>query len=598
MKKVFLLLMVLCASLLTHAQGFANYADSMLSRWCIDVNGRGGLLSQNYTSLYTLDNYAQNINSNTGTLKFKNGYNVGGELQVGYFFGRMRHWGVGTGINYTSMVGDITVDGYHVEYRAVDFKDNVYRQVLTANNVAEHMEMTGFNIPVLLKYKNRWSKHWGFTADGGLMLGVQRSNSWKADASFNYEAIYKFTDLTHTVYDDAPVANVEDYFITRANWLKNNHNGDVQAYFNDLNNKGYNVGLNVKPGSGSGKTTFSSVTLGILLKPSVNLFLSDNVALDFGVYYMFQPFKGGADRGYTLTSKVGDYNTVLNSVSTANTQSYGVNIGARFFLGRRPKDRDHDGVPDKKDLCPDDSGSVLLQGCLDRDGDGITDKNDSCPDVKGLVKFNGCPDSDKDGIEDRKDECPFDAGLKQFNGCPDRDKDGVIDKNDACPDVPGEVQYRGCPDSDADGIPDPEDHCPTVPGPVSNFGCPEGSGTHGSNVDSLKDVDPSTPILFDINKTSIKKESMPVLEKAARLMKEGKDITINIGGFTDNTGPEDYNQGLSIMRGMAVKLELVRMGVKFEAVKVTGYGEKKPAAPNNTPEGRRKNRRAVMNVGK
>lgn len=589
--------MVLCGSLLAGAQGVAGYSDSTLSRWCIDVNGRGGLFSQNYTALFTLDNYDQNVNSNSGTLKFKNGYSAGAELQVGFFFGRKRHWGVGTGVNYFYMAGDLSLSGYHVEYRATDFRDNVYRQVITANGVTERQETTNINIPLLLKYKNRWSKHWGFTADGGVVIGLQTNSAWKTDASFDYEAIYKFTDLTHTVYDNSPTPNVEDYFITKANWLKHNTGGDVQAYFNDLNSKGYNVGLNVKPNNNSGKVNYRSASIGVLLKPSVNLFLSDNVALDFGVYYMFQPFKSGASGNYVLTAKTGEYNSVLNSVSAVKTQSYGINIGARFFLGRRPKDRDHDGVPDKKDLCPDDSGAILLQGCLDRDGDGVADKNDSCPDVKGPVKYNGCPDTDKDGIIDKKDECPLDPGLKQFNGCPDRDRDGMIDKNDACPDVPGEVQYRGCPDSDADGIPDPDDHCPTVPGPESNFGCPGGTGDRSNPRDSLWDVDPSAPILFDVNKTTIRRESMRVLEKAARMMKEGKEVVIHIDGYTDNTGPADYNQGLSIMRGMAVKLELVRMGVRFETIKVEGHGERKPVAPNDTPEGRKKNRRAVMKLG-
>lgn len=592
MKKIILVLISVCGTLVAGAQGVGNYADSILSRWCIDVNARAGLLNQNFNTIYSLDNYAQNVNSNSGTVKFKNGYSLGGELQVGYFFGSKRHWGIGTGINYYAFSGDVTVDGYHVEYRAVDFNNNVYRQVITGNNIKEQLNITSVNIPLVAKYKNRFSKKWGFTADAGLMIGLKAANSWKADGSFNYEAIYKFTDATHTVYDNGATPNVEDYFITRANWLRNNPGGNVQAYFDELNSKGYNVGLNVKPTSGSGTVNYRSATIGLLLKPSMNYFLSDNVALDFGVYYMLQPFKNDARSNYMLTAKVGEYNSVLNSASGVNAQSYGVNIGARFFLGRKPKDRDHDGVPDKNDLCPDDSGSVLLQGCPDRDGDGVLDKNDSCPDVKGLVKFNGCPDTDKDGIEDRKDECPFDAGLKQFNGCPDRDHDGVIDKNDSCPDVAGEVQYHGCPDSDGDGIPDPEDKCPTVPGPASNFGCPDNS------IDTLKDVDVSTPILFDVNKTSIKPESMRVLAKAARMLKNGETVTVNVDGYTDSTGPEDYNKGLSVMRGMVVKLELVKMGAKFETIKVKGYGEKYPAAPNNTPDGRKKNRRAVMKLGK
>src|ERR1700744_5132921 len=85
-----------------------------------------------------------------------------------------------------------------------------------------------------------------------------------------------------------------------------------------------------------------------------------------------------------------------------------------------PPVRDHDGVLDKDDACPDDPGmktdDPTTNGCPDRDKDGIIDKVDACPDVAGLKtsdpKTNGCPD-------------------------PDRDKDGIANEQDACPDEPG-----------------------------------------------------------------------------------------------------------------------------------------------------------------
>ncbi len=57
-------------------------------------------------------------------------------------------------------------------------------------------------------------------------------------------------------------------------------------------------------------------------------------------------------------------------------------------------DRDHDGLMDSQDRCPDEPGLVELDGCPDRDDDGIPDIQDRCPDDKGVPKFDGCP-SDK-----------------------------------------------------------------------------------------------------------------------------------------------------------------------------------------------------------
>ena len=191
---------------------------------------------------------------------------------------------------------------------------------------------------------------------------------------------------------------------------------------------------------------------------------------------------------------------ILGAFLPQNTQNLNIRFGINLRFGRKPpekdkqekpskeakepqtakvkkpkyrNDRDHDGVKDKDDLCPDDSGLVALKGCPDKDGDGITDKEDACPDVAGLAQFKGCPDKDGDGIIDKEDACPDEKGLAINKGCPDRDGDGVIDKEDACPDEKGLAINKGCPDRDGDGVIDKEDACPDKPGPKSNKGCPE-----------------------------------------------------------------------------------------------------------------------------
>src|SRR5690606_38351134 len=95
--------------------------------------------------------------------------------------------------------------------------------------------------------------------------------------------------------------------------------------------------------------------------------------------------------------------------------------------------------------------------CKDSDGDGVPDRRDECPNTPPGVTIdeNGCPvDSDGDGVLDYQDECPDEAGDPKLKGCPDRDGDGVADKNDDCPDTPGLAKFNGCPDSDEDGVPD------------------------------------------------------------------------------------------------------------------------------------------------
>lgn len=85
----------------------------------------------------------------------------------------------------------------------------------------------------------------------------------------------------------------------------------------------------------------------------------------------------------------------------------------------------------------------------DKDQDGIKNRKDKCPEAAGPIENNGCPfpDTDGDGIIDKDDACPTVAGPAENNGCPwpDTDGDGILDKDDACPTVPGLPEYNGCP---------------------------------------------------------------------------------------------------------------------------------------------------------
>ena len=68
----------------------------------------------------------------------------------------------------------------------------------------------------------------------------------------------------------------------------------------------------------------------------------------------------------------------------------------------------------------------------DSDGDGILDKDDKCPTQSGTAAYNGCPipDTDNDGINDEQDKCPTQAGIAKYEGCPipDSDGDGINDE--------------------------------------------------------------------------------------------------------------------------------------------------------------------------
>ena len=98
-------------------------------------------------------------------------------------------------------------------------------------------------------------------------------------------------------------------------------------------------------------------------------------------------------------------------------------------------------------------------------------------------------------------------------------------------------------------------------------------------------------ILFDVNKSTIKGESMGTINEIVKLMKDHSDLKFRIEGHTDSDGDESYNQKLSEERAAAVKNMLVQSGINASRLDSKGYGEGKPINENSTTEGKANNRR-------
>jgi outer membrane protein OmpA-like peptidoglycan-associated protein len=102
-------------------------------------------------------------------------------------------------------------------------------------------------------------------------------------------------------------------------------------------------------------------------------------------------------------------------------------------------------------------------------------------------------------------------------------------------------------------------------------------------------------IYFDFASDRIKKESEPVLAEIAAVMKQHPTWNISVEGHTDNIGGDSYNLDLSQRRAAAVKQALIgRYGIEERRMQTAGFGMRVPKEPNDTIEGRARNRRVEL----
>ncbi len=98
-------------------------------------------------------------------------------------------------------------------------------------------------------------------------------------------------------------------------------------------------------------------------------------------------------------------------------------------------------------------------------------------------------------------------------------------------------------------------------------------------------------IRFDVNKATIRPESMGVINEIVQLMKHHNELNFSVEGHTDSDGTAELNQRLSEERARAVMEKMIEMGIAKERLRSAGHGQSTPIAPNNSPEGKAQNRR-------
>lgn len=123
--------------------------------------------------------------------------------------------------------------------------------------------------------------------------------------------------------------------------------------------------------------------------------------------------------------------------------------------------------------------------------------------------------------------------------------------------------------------------------------------------DGENDCAPSTPplilekgksialrnVFFETDEAELLEESIVQLNALRRILNDYPEMNIELRGYTDSRGEDDYNLSLSLRRAQAVRTWLTEQGVSETRIEATGFGEQNPIETNATEAGRTRNRR-------
>ena len=103
-------------------------------------------------------------------------------------------------------------------------------------------------------------------------------------------------------------------------------------------------------------------------------------------------------------------------------------------------------------------------------------------------------------------------------------------------------------------------------------------------------------VLFDTAKFKLRPLAREKLARVAGILEGHPGLSLEVEGFTDSVGSEEYNQTLSENRATSVRDYLTTAGIPSGTVTAKGFGKTRPVATNETATGRQQNRRVELVV--
>lgn len=237
------------------------------------------------------------------------------------------------------------------------------------------------------------------------------------------------------------------------------------------------------------------------------------------------------------------------------------------------QDTDGDGIPDKKDACPDEPGLKENKGCpegikppekafrLDRDKDGVLNDVDKCPDLAGNAEDEGCPSNPNKVIE------PVVVSPKLQDIKIENPQMPTLFEAQTPPTELSAAQPNR--DADHDGVKNREDKCPFTFGAKSLQGCPDLSETETNILASIQE-----DVTFETIQSKLSEKAKESLEALSVMISiPFPTASVRFSIYADEYGWHTDNVNLTIERGKAIEKYLVAKGIEKNRIRLQYFGD-------------------------
>lgn len=146
---------------------------------------------------------------------------------------------------------------------------------------------------------------------------------------------------------------------------------------------------------------------------------------------------------------------------------------------------------------------------------------------------------------------------------------------------------------------------PGGPGQGEALGSEGGTGSEGAVTPAIAQNPPGShegwtentealmanTVYFDFDMAVVKPSEQPKIVAVANYLKDHPEAAVRVEGNCDERGTEEYNRALGERRALAIRSDLVGVGIAPSRVDTVSYGEDRPVDPGHTPAAWAKNRR-------